>query len=397
MPPLNSWQIMPVPPPTLPSATGPPCAASSAAKACASGDVKAVDVVEPAVIGLRHDRQLPGLPSCRAAHGIVQIASRTTPTQWVLVMPIGAVEQARLVRARMVPVISPLPLKLKKPANTDRPRCLRPRGQTTVTPVRTTRGSSAIRSLADLARPATSVMALSGPGGSVPTVMPRSRSRARPMSSLPPFRRWNLFLELHPIGLAGRERGTPGGQRPLVQRLEADERQAEIAGGAAHLAHLLVVLQQGRARRRRPALDGDGQQALPHQPAIARAGGQLLAHIAALVPVDGVQLVEAVLQQDRLLDRQVAAAVRHAEGKPQPVVVGGAAALRRHLLRAAGSPAPPAPPGGDRRRPRRRSRPGSALPRRAGRGRQAHRPRNGGRPRGRSPRPASPWRAACRG
>ena len=43
MPPLNSWQIMPVPPPTLPSATGPEAAASSAANACSvvTGNVSA--------------------------------------------------------------------------------------------------------------------------------------------------------------------------------------------------------------------------------------------------------------------------------------------------------------------------------------------------------------------
>ncbi len=35
MPPLKPWQIMPVPPPTLPSATGPEAAASSAANAWA--------------------------------------------------------------------------------------------------------------------------------------------------------------------------------------------------------------------------------------------------------------------------------------------------------------------------------------------------------------------------
>src|SRR6185369_1889305 len=134
--------------------------------------------------------------------------------------------------------------------------------------------------------PAISVMALSGPVGSVPTVMPRSRSRARPMSNLPPFRRWNLFLELHPVRLAGGQRGTPGGELPLVQRLEAHEGEAQIAGGAPHLAHLLVVLQQRRSRGGRRALDGHRQQALPHQPAIARARRQLLAHIAALVPVD---------------------------------------------------------------------------------------------------------------
>src|SRR5437588_7969228 len=34
MPPLNWWQIMPVPPPTQPSATGPPVAASRAANTC---------------------------------------------------------------------------------------------------------------------------------------------------------------------------------------------------------------------------------------------------------------------------------------------------------------------------------------------------------------------------
>ena len=34
MPPLNSWRIMPVPPPTQPSSTGPDAAESSAAHKC---------------------------------------------------------------------------------------------------------------------------------------------------------------------------------------------------------------------------------------------------------------------------------------------------------------------------------------------------------------------------
>ena len=34
VPPLNSWQIIPVPPPTLPSGTGPSLAASNAASRC---------------------------------------------------------------------------------------------------------------------------------------------------------------------------------------------------------------------------------------------------------------------------------------------------------------------------------------------------------------------------
>ncbi len=36
MPPLNSWQIIPVPPPTVPSSTGPPAAAASAACRCSA-------------------------------------------------------------------------------------------------------------------------------------------------------------------------------------------------------------------------------------------------------------------------------------------------------------------------------------------------------------------------
>ena len=56
MPPLKPWQTMPVPPPTLPSATGPGFAASSAANSVLGRDVKAVDVVQEAVVRLAHDR-----------------------------------------------------------------------------------------------------------------------------------------------------------------------------------------------------------------------------------------------------------------------------------------------------------------------------------------------------
>ena len=59
MPHLNSWQIMPVPPPTLPSATGPARAESSAAIDVLRPDMKTVDVVEVAVLCLGHDRQRP--------------------------------------------------------------------------------------------------------------------------------------------------------------------------------------------------------------------------------------------------------------------------------------------------------------------------------------------------
>ena len=81
----------------------------------------------------------------------------------------------------------------------------------------------------------------------------------------------------------------------------------------------------------------DRQQALAHEAAIARARGQLLAHVAALVPVDAVQLVETVLEQDRLLDRQVAAAVGHALRDAQAVV-----SRRRRPWRARAPRSPPA-------------------------------------------------------
>ena len=59
MPPLKPWQIMPVPPPTLPSATGPPCAAASADVDVFGSHVVAVDVVEQPVVGLADDGQRP--------------------------------------------------------------------------------------------------------------------------------------------------------------------------------------------------------------------------------------------------------------------------------------------------------------------------------------------------
>ena len=72
MPHLNSWQIMPVPPPTLPSATGPRARLVERAPHMLGADVKAVDVVKLAVPGLGHHRQRPpiaariGRPSAHA-------------------------------------------------------------------------------------------------------------------------------------------------------------------------------------------------------------------------------------------------------------------------------------------------------------------------------------------
>ncbi len=59
MPPLNSWQIIPVPPPTLPSGTGPDAASAECRQRVVGGHVEAVDVVQMTVVGLADHRQRP--------------------------------------------------------------------------------------------------------------------------------------------------------------------------------------------------------------------------------------------------------------------------------------------------------------------------------------------------
>ena len=66
VPPLNSWQIMPVPPPTPPSATGPPDAFGQRVVHVRRRHVHPVDVVQRAVVGLGDDRQRPERASCVA-------------------------------------------------------------------------------------------------------------------------------------------------------------------------------------------------------------------------------------------------------------------------------------------------------------------------------------------
>jgi Zn-dependent protease len=54
--------------------------------------------------------------------------------------------------------------------------------------------------------------------------------------------------------------------------------------------------ERAAGRGQRP-VEPHREQPLPHQPAILGAGRQLLAHVAALLPVDTVQLVEAAFEQ----------------------------------------------------------------------------------------------------
>ena len=60
---------MPVPPPTLPSATGPRFASAQRLRSVLGSDVETVDVVEVAVPGLGHHRQRPPVARCIRATG----------------------------------------------------------------------------------------------------------------------------------------------------------------------------------------------------------------------------------------------------------------------------------------------------------------------------------------
>ena len=91
MPPLNPWQIIPVPPPTLPSATAPSDAASSAARACSGRTWKPLTSFSTpshvsATTGRLHVLRSP--VSAAATR-----ASWTAPTEWVFVSAIGVVSR----------------------------------------------------------------------------------------------------------------------------------------------------------------------------------------------------------------------------------------------------------------------------------------------------------------
>src|SRR5690242_10786193 len=173
---------MPVPPPTFPSATGPPRALSIAAHASCLVTWKPLMSFSPpshvsATTGRDHS-------SCcmrpwRTTHSIT--ASRTTPTECVLVIITGPHKKPDS-STHVVPVISPLPFIVNQPAKTGSSDLL-PRGNTAVTPVRTGPLPTMSFPLPTMSvrwptsTPVTSVMASRGPG--VPSKgTPRSRARS---------------------------------------------------------------------------------------------------------------------------------------------------------------------------------------------------------------------------
>src|ERR1700689_920161 len=111
-------------------------------------------------------------------------ASRTTPTLCVLVIITGPSRNPDS-STQVVPVISPLPFCANQPAKTGLFKESAPRGNTAVTPVRIgplptcNLPEPEISVVWPTVTPATSVMALSGPG--VPSKgTPRSRARGFP-------------------------------------------------------------------------------------------------------------------------------------------------------------------------------------------------------------------------
>ena len=100
------------------------------------------------------------------------MASRTTPTLWVLVIITGPSRKPDS-STQVVPVISPLPLREYQPAKTGSLMLFLPRGRMAVTPVRTgplpttSLPSPEMSVVKPTSTPATSVMALIGAGGAV--------------------------------------------------------------------------------------------------------------------------------------------------------------------------------------------------------------------------------------
>src|SRR3954468_12026675 len=142
-------------------------------------------------------------------------ASRTTPTEWVLVMPMTPPSSPDS-RTHSRPVSSPFPLSRWQPAKTRSVHGSSSCGTTMVTPVRTgpsptTSGPSPLMSVVWPTRtPGTSVIASCGPGSSSPIRRPSSRARIRvppwrvPPAGRPPYhRRVSRTPEARPAARVG--------------------------------------------------------------------------------------------------------------------------------------------------------------------------------------------------
>ena len=164
IPALNSWQIMPVPPPTFPSATSADAAPSAESTCAAVTRCARMSLRKPSYVSPTTGSDQASSSAERAA-----IASRTTPTLNVFVIPIGVVSRPDS-RTHSRPVSSPFPFSRWQPANNGTSG-----GTITVTPVRIASPSMSVE--CPTRTPPTSVIAFRGPGLPSPIAIPSSRAR----------------------------------------------------------------------------------------------------------------------------------------------------------------------------------------------------------------------------
>src|SRR5262249_46460537 len=124
------------------------------------------------------------------------------------------------------------------------------------------------------------------------------------------------------------DRGIAGAQRAATpDRVEAQQRQTDIVAARSYLAGLVAGAGDERAGVRGRAVGAHRGPGVPDQPAVLCSRGPVLGDIAALLPIDPVELVEPGFEQDRFVEDEVAAAVGDAERQAQPVI-GGKAGVR---------------------------------------------------------------------
>ena len=77
-----------------------------------------------------------------------------------------------------------------------------------------------------------------------------------------------------------------------------------LVAARPHFASLMSIEGDNRARRGSRAVDPNRKQPLLDQASVFGARRQLLADIAALVPIDPIQFIEPGFEQDRLVERR---------------------------------------------------------------------------------------------
>ena len=312
IPPLNSWQTIPVPPPTLPSATGPSAAAASAASRCSAVTWKpSMSLSRPSYVSptTGSDQTRPdGARSTAAATS----ASRTTPTLWVLVIATGAGQEARLAdpleAGQLAVAVEPvaagedgLAPDVAVVRDDDRDAGPDRAAADDERPVAVDRASCGRRG-----RRATSVIALSGPGRPRPMAIPRSRARIGRRLPCPVCR--------------SRARAGPAAVPIIAAVIHAASARSAAPSPSVRLGRCPTVAAARADRRRRGV------------PRPARASPCSRAPGPAGTPAG------------RYLTADPGRGPRGAGRRPRPVRRGAAAAGAARLGRPVVAPAPDAPP-----------------------------------------------------